>query len=70
MARGPFRGRGDAVGVAPAASPPLQPGADRGLIRLELVRLAHRHDHTSEEIVKRAQALEAYVLGDQAADKF
>jgi len=65
-----FRGHGDAAGVAPVASPLLQSSPDRALIRLELVRLAHRHDHTSEQIVERAKALEAYVLADQAADKF
>lgn len=59
------QGQGGAV----VASPPLQPGADRAFIRLELVRLAHRHDHTADQIVERAKTLEAYVLGDQPGDK-
>lgn len=63
--RGPQRDSGDAA----VASPPLQPGADRAYIRLELVRLAHRHDHSADQIVERARALEAYVLGDQPGDK-
>lgn len=56
-------------GGAGSASPPLQSEPSRALIRLELLRLAHRHDVAAQNIVERAQALEAYVIGDQAADK-
>lgn len=31
------------------------------LIRLELVKLAHRHDRDAAEVVKRAEELEKYV---------
>lgn len=50
-------------------SAPLQPAADRVLIRVELLRLAHRHDVGADEIIARAAAFERYVYGDQAADK-
>lgn len=56
-------------GGADSAPPPLQSVADRALIRLELLRLAHRHDVAAQNIVERAQAFEVYVFGDQAADK-
>ncbi len=32
-------------------------------IRLELVKLCHRHDHTSEQIIAKVKELEAYVSG-------
>lgn len=56
-------------GGAPVASPPLQSDPDRATVRLELLRLAHRHDAAAENIVERARAFEAYVFGDQTADK-
>lgn len=30
-------------------------------IRLECLKLAHRHDHTAEEVVARAEMFERYV---------
>lgn len=56
-------------GDAKPASPPLQSVEDRAFIRLELLRLAHRHDYSPEQIVERCKALEAYVFDDQPADK-
>ena len=57
--------------VRPAFDPAaiLQPEVNRALIRLELLRLAHRHDLEAKHIVERATAFEAYVFDDQAADK-
>lgn len=52
------------------ASPPLQTAPDRALIRVELLRLAHRHDKQPEQIVEHAKVLEAYVFSEPAADKF
>ncbi|MBP6748421.1 MAG: hypothetical protein KA144_02175 [Xanthomonadaceae bacterium] len=54
------------VGLSAA---PLHPAADRALIRLDLLRLAHRHDFDAKQVIERAQALEAYVFDDQTADK-
>lgn len=47
----------------------LKPAEDRGNIRLEIVRLCYRHDHESTRVIARARELEAYILGDQPADK-
>lgn len=55
------------AGFDPAAI--LQPEVNRALIRIELLRLAHRHDLDASKIVERATALEGYVFDDQAADK-
>lgn len=33
-------------------------------LRVELVKLVHRHDREPSEIVARAKELEAYVLGE------
>lgn len=42
----------------------------RDALRLELVRLVHRFDHSPEQVIERAKELEAYVLGTKAqADK-
>jgi hypothetical protein len=60
------RGQGD-KGRQDAA--PLQTGRARADMRLELVRIAHRHDHDASDIVERAKVLEAYVFGDQTTDK-
>lgn len=54
---------------APAASPPLQSGADRANVRLDLLRLTHRYDLSPEQIIDRTRAFEAYVFGEPAADK-
>lgn len=35
-------------------------------IRLECLRLVHRHDHTAEQVTARAKSYEAYVSGDTA----
>ncbi len=35
-------------------------------IRLECLRLVHRHDHTAEQVTARAKTYEAYVSGDTA----
>lgn len=86
MSRHQFRGKSPAAPHAAAAlsttmtvpmtvdavtaTPPLQSVEDRALIRLELLRLAHRHDQEPKTIVERAQALEAYVFSEPAADKF
>lgn len=38
-------------------------------VRIELIRLVYRHDQTSEQIIARAQELEAYVTqADKAVD--
>ena len=58
----------DSEGGAPSASPPLQSAPDRATVRLELLRLAHRHDYAADQIIERAEAFEAYVFG-QTADK-
>lgn len=58
------------VGGAISASPPLQTAPDRALMRLEVLRLAHRHDLPAEQIVERAKVLATYVFDDQPADKF
>lgn len=55
------------AGFDPAAI--LQPEVNRALIRLELLRLAHRHDLEAKHIVERARDFEVYVFDDQAADK-
>lgn len=70
MSRHPSRNQQAGAGDAQAASPPLQSAPDRVTVRLELLRLAHRHDQDANTIVERAKALEAYVFGDQPADKF
>lgn len=31
-------------------------------MRLELIKLAHRHDHQPEQVVARAEVFEQYVL--------
>jgi hypothetical protein len=38
-------------------------------IRLECLKLAHRHDHTAEMVVDRAKVFERYVQDSQAADR-
>lgn len=55
--------------TTPLGEPVLQPEVNRALIRLEVLRLAHRHDLDASKIVERARALEGYVFDDQAADK-
>lgn len=65
MSRHERQGQAGAVN----APTPLQSPPDRVTVRLELLRLAHRHDQTAEYIVERAQAFEAYVLGGPEADK-
>jgi hypothetical protein len=55
--------------TTPLGEPVLQPEVNRALIRLELLRLAHRHDHEASTIVARARDFEVYVFDDQAADK-
>lgn len=59
-----------ALPASPMPTTPLHSAEDRAFIRLELLRLAHRHDHSPEQIVERCKALEAYVFDDQPADKF
>jgi len=56
-------------GRAGLSAAPLQPGADRALIRLELLGLVYRKDLAPSDSIERAQALEAYVFDDQTADK-
>lgn len=58
----------EAEGGAPGASL-LQSAQDRAYIRVELLRLCHGHHLEARQIVDRAKTLEAYVFGDQAADK-
>lgn len=53
---------------APAASL-LQSPQDRAYMRVELLRVCHGHHLEANAIVERAKTLEAYVFGDQAADK-
>jgi len=38
-------------------------------IRLECLKLAHRHDHTAEMVVDRAKVFERYVQESQAPAK-
>ena len=46
---------------APDASP-------LSVLRLELLRLVHRHDHTPQQLIDRASRLEAYLRkGEPAA---
>ncbi len=40
---------------------------DTAEIRLELLRLCHRHDRDAEEIINRACKLESYVLSSEAS---
>jgi hypothetical protein len=56
-------------GRAGFSAAPLQPGADRALIRVELLRLVYRPDLDASHTIERVQALEAYVFDDQTADK-
>ena len=36
--------------------------SDLPALRLELLRLVHRHDHTPEQLIARAAVLEAWLL--------
>jgi hypothetical protein len=38
-------------------------------LRLECLKLAHRHDHSPQDVVARASEFERYVQGSQAAPK-
>jgi hypothetical protein len=38
-------------------------------MRLEVVKLCHRHDLEPERIIERAKAIEAYVLEPEAAPR-
>jgi hypothetical protein len=42
---------------------------DIAQIRLEVLKLAHRHDHASEMVIDRARAYEAFVIGTAKADE-
>lgn len=72
----PYRGKAAEQGPnLPAATVAADHAAltgvsPRAYIRLEVLRLAYRPDAAPDAIVKRAQALEAYVCDDQPADKF
>jgi len=41
---------------------------DIAFVRLEALKLAHRHDHLPEMVIDRAKAYEAYVVGTAKAD--
>ncbi len=36
---------------------------------MECLKLAHRHDHSPQEVVARASEFERYVQGGQAAER-
>lgn len=57
------------VAAEAANAMPLHIPQGRVLIRVDLLRIAARADLQASDIVERAQAFEAYVFGDQAADK-
>jgi hypothetical protein len=38
-------------------------------IRLECLKLVHRHDHPAETVIARASEFERYVQGSQAAER-
>lgn len=37
---------------------------DRESVRLEILKLVNRHDHTAEMMIAKAKLLEGYVFGD------
>ncbi len=41
---------------------------DIAQIRLECLKLAHRHDHSPEMVIDRAKAYEAFAVGTAKAD--
>lgn len=42
---------------------------NRDLIKLEIVKLCHRHDLEPAQIIARAKVIEDYVFGDVQAEK-
>lgn len=47
----------------------LHNSPENATLRLEIVRLCHRHDQSASVIIARAKELEAYIIGGQPADK-
>jgi hypothetical protein len=43
-------------------------GTDNSTIRLECVRLVHRHDLEPQRVIDRADALATYIMGDRAGN--
>lgn len=44
-----------------------EPATQLSTLRLELLRLAHRHDQSAEAAIGRAAAMETYVLNGHSA---